>query len=345
VVLLGESWFTPRLRSRAVRVDDAEAIFHGWATDVDVTRYLTWRPHEGIEETRRFIVGCLEAAGGASRRAWVTTRIAEDQVIGMIELRIDGLRAELGYVLVRAAWGRGYMTELVQTLTQMALHEIPVARVSAVCDVDNVASARVLEKSGLVREGRLRRYMTHPNVSAEPRDVYVYARTRPLQAAMHAADVLSVLTTLAERSLRVWVAGGWGIDALLGEQTRAHADLDLAFRAEDEAIVLDALARLGYRVVLDYRPARLAVGDDDGHEVDLHPVRFDASGSGVQAGLRDEVFHYPPDGFTIGSIAQQPVACLTAEQQIRFHSGYELRERDRVDLARLQAQRGGVNRA
>jgi lincosamide nucleotidyltransferase A/C/D/E len=105
-------------------------------------------------------------------------------------------------------------------------------------------------------------------------------------------------------------------------------------------MLLDALARLGYRVVLDYRPARLAVADDDAHEVDLHPVRFDSDGRGVQAGLHGEVFVYPPDAFTSGAIAGRSVPCLTAEQQVRFHRGYEPREHDRVDLARLRAAFG-----
>jgi RimJ/RimL family protein N-acetyltransferase len=337
---LPENWFTPRLHLRPPGQGDAEAIFNGWATDAEVTRYLTWRPYRRLEDTRQFIAQCIDAWGAPRRRPWVITHVGEDAVIGMIELRLEGHRAELGYVLCRAAWGQGYMTEAVQTLTQMALHEIPLARVSAVCDVDNVASARVLEKSGLRREGRLARYILHPNLSDEPRDVYLYARTRPLHAGMQAEEVLRVLAAAASRNVRVWIAGGWGIDALLGEQSRAHADLDVAFSAEDESTLLDALALLGYRVVLDYRPARVAVADDDGHEVDLHPVRFDPLGSGVQDGLHGEVFHYPPDGFTTGAIAHQPVACLTVEQQVRFHTGYDLRERDRQDLARLRAGPG-----
>jgi lincosamide nucleotidyltransferase A/C/D/E len=146
-----------------------------------------------------------------------------------------------------------------------------------------------------------------------------------------------VLAAASARSLQVWVAGGWGIDALLGEQTRPHDDLDLAHRIEDEPALLQALGQLGYRIVLDYRPARIAVADDAGHEVDLHPVRFDALGVGVQVGFHGEVFHYPANCFTTGSIGNVPVACLTAEQQRRFHRGYELRERDREDLARLNA--------
>jgi [ribosomal protein S5]-alanine N-acetyltransferase len=79
------------------------------------------------------------------------------------------------------------MTEVLQELVNMILHDVPVAGVSAVCDVDNVASARVLEKSGMAREGCLRQYIIHPNVSNEPRDVYLYARTRPLHAGMQCA--------------------------------------------------------------------------------------------------------------------------------------------------------------
>jgi len=334
--MLPENWSTPRLKLRPPREDDAEEIFNGWATDADATRYLTWRPYQQLEDTRHFISNCIDAWRGQARCTWVIARYEQDEPIGMVELRVDGLGASLGYVLARGAWGQGYMTEVVQTLTQMALHEIPVARASAVCDVDNVASARVLEKSGLLREGRLRRYIVHPNVSDEPRDVYLYARTRPLRACMLAEDVLTVVAALADRNVPVWIAGGWGIDALLGEQTREHADVDLAFRADDEPTLLDVLARLGYRIVLDYRPARIALADAEGREVDVHPVRFDTLGFGVQDGLHGEVFHYPPQAFTVGSIAHQPVPCLTAEQQVRFHSGYELREHDRQDLARLR---------
>ncbi|MDQ6670899.1 MAG: GNAT family N-acetyltransferase, partial [Chloroflexota bacterium] len=78
------------------RADDAEAIFLGWATDADVTRYLSWRPHQGIEDTTRFIAGCVDTWGDPSRRAWVITPFHGDKGIGMIELRVDGHRAELG---------------------------------------------------------------------------------------------------------------------------------------------------------------------------------------------------------------------------------------------------------
>ena len=100
------------------------------------------------------------------------------------------------------------------------------------------------------------------------------------------------------------------------------------------------LRAIGYRVVLEYRPARVVMADNDGHEVDLHPVRFDAHGSGVQAGPRGEEFQYPPDAFGTGFIAGQAVQCLSAQQQLRFHAGYELREHERQDLERLKRSSG-----
>jgi Acetyltransferase (GNAT) domain len=120
-----------------------------------------------------------------------------------------------GYVLARAAWGNGYMTEAPQTLVRIVFDELPVSRVWASCDLVNGASMRVLDEAGLLREGVLRRYGVHPNLSEEPRDVYVYARTRPLGASMNSHDVSTVLAAFAERNVPARVGGGWGIDALL----------------------------------------------------------------------------------------------------------------------------------
>jgi RimJ/RimL family protein N-acetyltransferase len=70
------------------------------------------------------------------------------------------------------------MTEAVRAVVEQALGLPHIYRVAAICDVENVASARVMEKVGMLREGVLRRAVLHPNISAEPRDAYIYARTR-----------------------------------------------------------------------------------------------------------------------------------------------------------------------
>src|SRR5215510_2717838 len=109
MVALPEHWHLRRLELRPPRIDDAEAIFAGWAADAEVTRYLTWRPSRHVDETRQFLQLCLDDWRGSVRRAWVIRQLEDSKPIGMIDIRLQGQRANLGYVLARHAWGRGYM--------------------------------------------------------------------------------------------------------------------------------------------------------------------------------------------------------------------------------------------
>ena len=96
----------------------------------------------------------------------------------MIEVRSKGHRADFGYVLARAYWGNGFMPEAIVALVDITLRPPTIYRMEATCDVENKASARALEKSGFTREGLLRRYIIHPNISPEPRDSLLYALTK-----------------------------------------------------------------------------------------------------------------------------------------------------------------------
>jgi lincosamide nucleotidyltransferase A/C/D/E len=156
-----------------------------------------------------------------------------------------------------------------------------------------------------------------------------------------ARSVLEVLSALERVSCRAWVAGGWGVDALVGEQTREHRDLDLAIDCECEAAALAALARLGYAIETEWRPVRVELAAPGSRWVDLHPVRFDAHGDGRQAGLDGGHFEYPRGSFMSGVIDGHEVGCLSAELQRRFHTGYELRDVDRHDLALLDRLAAG----
>jgi lincosamide nucleotidyltransferase A/C/D/E len=154
-------------------------------------------------------------------------------------------------------------------------------------------------------------------------------------AVMVAEAVLEVLSSLEHAGCRVWVAGGWGVDALVGAQTRAHRDVDLAIDADDEADALTALARLGYTIETDWRPTRVELVAAGSRWVDLHPVRFDAHGHARQADLDGGHFEYPSGCFVTGRIGGRLVGCLSVELQLRFRAGYELRDVDRHDLALL----------
>lgn len=154
-------------------------------------------------------------------------------------------------------------------------------------------------------------------------------------SGMGAADVLAVLDALAQSDCRAWVGGGWGVDALAGRQTRPHRDLDLAIDADHEAAALEALAPLGFAVETDWRPVRVELVAGGSRWVDLHPVVFNSAGNGRQADVDGDHFDYTPECFTSGSIGGRTVPCLSIEQQLRFHTGYEPRDNDRHDLAVL----------
>jgi lincosamide nucleotidyltransferase A/C/D/E len=112
---------------------------------------------------------------------------------------------------------------------------------------------------------------------------------------MTAPDVQEVLQRLDAAGLWVWVDGGWGVDALVGEMTREHADLDLVVLTPELAAVRSLLAEAGYRAVLrNWLPTSIALADGQGREVDLHPVNPTADGGGDQAQLGGGSFHYPP---------------------------------------------------
>ncbi|HEY2920366.1 MAG TPA: GNAT family N-acetyltransferase [Candidatus Binatia bacterium] len=169
---------TERLRLRKVKLADAEAIFRQYAQDPEVTKYVSWRAHKDIEETREFVRMCLLAWDVGNAFHWVIERLEDKQVMGMMSARAGGEKWELGYVLARFHWERGYMTEAVKGIIAWAMRQKDIYRIWAVCDVDNLASARVMEKAGMQREGVLRRWSVHPNISAEPRNSYCYAITK-----------------------------------------------------------------------------------------------------------------------------------------------------------------------
>lgn len=155
---------------------------------------------------------------------------------------------------------------------------------------------------------------------------------------MTVTDVLDVLRSLAGAT--VWVDGGWGIDALLGTVTREHSDLDLVVLDTELPTTRDTLAEAGFRTVLrDWLPAALALADDHGREIDLHPVSPTADGGGDQSLPDGAVFHYPPP--TTGVIGGRPVRCVDAATQLAAHLGYEPTAKDRQDVRRV-AERFGL---
>lgn len=169
---------TARLHLRQPSLDDAPVLFARYAQDPAVTRYLTWRPHEDVADTAAFLRRCADVWATGASFPYVIERRSDGLFLGMIEMRVDGFKAEYGYASARDAWGQGYMSEALTCLVEWALAQPGIYRASAFCDVDNPASGRVMQKAGMSYEGLLRRFSIHPNVGPTPRDCLVYARVR-----------------------------------------------------------------------------------------------------------------------------------------------------------------------
>ena len=167
---------TSRLLLRRPVEADARDLFIAYAQDPLVSRFLLWRPHTSESTVREFLGICIAGWESGALFPYVITE-GSSPAIGMIEARPKGPTVDLGYVLARSHWGKGYMPEAIAALAGEALKQGSF-RVQALCDVENRPSQRALEKAGFAREGRLERYMIHPNVSPEPRDCFMYSKCR-----------------------------------------------------------------------------------------------------------------------------------------------------------------------
>ena len=168
-------WETTRLVARRAARDAAQQVFAAYAQDPDVARYMIWRPHRDVSETIAFLDRCQRSWQDGTAFPWTLWMKNDGSLAGMIDARVAGGSVDIGYVLRRDLWRRGLMTEAVRFVVEWALSRPDVYRVWATCDVENVASARLLESVGMKREGVLRRWIVHPNISGEPRDALCYA--------------------------------------------------------------------------------------------------------------------------------------------------------------------------
>jgi ribosomal-protein-alanine N-acetyltransferase len=173
-----DTFRTARLVLRPITIEDSGPIFDTYAQDPEVTRYVIWQPHRSRRDTEAYIGHCMATPPDVSR-TYVLVGHEDDAIRGALDLRLPAPhRLEFGYVLARQSWGQGLMTEALTEIVDWALTRPGIFRISAVCDVENIGSARVMEKAGLAREGLLRRWLVHPNISDEPRDCFSYARAR-----------------------------------------------------------------------------------------------------------------------------------------------------------------------
>jgi len=169
---------TERMILRAPQAEDARAIFEAFASDPEVTRFLRWRPHRTLADAQQSMTSRLRGLETGEELSWLLSLRSDGSVLGIISVWPGEGEAEIGFALGRRSWGQGLMTEAVRSVVAWAFEPASVARVWATCDVENLASTRVLEKAGLQREGLLKAHAIHPNIGPDPRDCLLYSKTR-----------------------------------------------------------------------------------------------------------------------------------------------------------------------
>ncbi len=170
---------TKRLILRKPVVDDSEEIFETYATDLDVVKYLAWKPHLSIDETKSFIEERVHEWSDQKRFSWIITTKQNGKVIGMISCKFPhDFRASISFVINKKNWGKGYATEATKAIIRNLLELECVYRVEAFCDIENLGSEKVIKKLGMTFEGRMNRTGYTPNISSEPRDCFCFSITK-----------------------------------------------------------------------------------------------------------------------------------------------------------------------
>ncbi len=152
-------------------------------------------------------------------------------------------------------------------------------------------------------------------------------------------DAIEIILYAEENEIDIWLDGGWGVDALLGEETRHHNDIDLFVEEKNGKTFIEILKEKGFTEVIEAYTTtdHMVWKDAKDRIIDLHVFEFNEQGDLIFEGKS-----YPSNVFSgIGEIGDKVVKCINAENQVLFHLGYEHDENDIHDV-RLLCERFNI---
>ena len=150
---------TQRLILRRFTMEDAQPMFDNWASDPEVTKYLTWPTHESVAITEMVMKDWVDGYEKDDHYKWGVVLKDTGELIGDISacyIYDDVCAAEIGYCMGKRWWGTGLMTEALKAVVDYFIGEVGMNRVCARHDVSNIGSGRVMQKAGMTYEGTLR---------------------------------------------------------------------------------------------------------------------------------------------------------------------------------------------
>ena len=150
---------TRRLILRRFVLEDAQAMYHNWASDDEVTKFMTWPTHGSMEVSKAVLSDWVSHYGEQNYYQWAIVPKTLGQPIGSIAaVHINDRvgKAEIGYCIGRPWWHQGIMSEALAAVIRFFLEEVEVSRVEACHDPNNPHSGAVMAKCGMVYEGTQR---------------------------------------------------------------------------------------------------------------------------------------------------------------------------------------------
>ena len=151
---------------------DASIIFESWGRLPQNFTYLTAPVFAEMSDARAYVAGLFQTPGSAAFHILKP----DGEVVGIVKAGVVGHRAQVGYVVSKPFWGRGFATSAVRQLVASLEASPNIKRIWATCALENRASARVLEKAGFLREAILHKWAVYPAHGGLAFDNYSYVR-------------------------------------------------------------------------------------------------------------------------------------------------------------------------
>lgn len=171
---LPEKIETDRLVLLRLRYEDAEEIFYSYASKPEVTKYMAFYTHQSVRDARNFLDYVVGAWDKGTEYAFGIRLKVDNRFIGNISFMNDNGQVQIGYVISPNYWNQGLTTEACKEVLELLKKQKDIYRIWTFIDAENVASGKVLVKSGLVEEARLAKWFRFVNQNNEPKDCILY---------------------------------------------------------------------------------------------------------------------------------------------------------------------------
>ena len=168
------------IKLRGITAKDVQDLFGGWTSQPDISKYLQFRLHSSIDETENFAAAAVEQMRCGSKAYYtINTLTMNGDVAGIFSIEAeDDVRLKVGFITFRRFQRRGFALSALKLALEWGFSVPAIHRIYALSDTENTGSIRTLERAGLTREGTLKSFGVHPNISPSPRDVFIYASVR-----------------------------------------------------------------------------------------------------------------------------------------------------------------------